>query len=158
MLRSLVDKGEAIRDGFCLRRPTHVPRMSAADRERLDRLCAVLTVAGLRPPIVGELAATLGGRVPDLLGYLGDLARRGHLVQVAKNRFFLPETVLKLAGIAAELAAVSSDGSFGAAAYRDCSGLGRNLTIEVLEFFDRTGVTRFKSGQRRMADAPAVVS
>ena len=157
VLRSLADEGELIRDGFCLRRPTHVARMSAADRERLDRLRVVLSGAGLRPPIVGELAAKLGDEVPDLLGYLGDLARRGHLVQVAKNRFFLPETVLELAGIAAELAAGSIDHRFGAAAYRDLSGLGRNLTIEVLEFFDRAGVTRFEAGRRRMAEAAAVV-
>ena len=158
VLRSLADEGELIRDGFCLRRPTHAPRMSAADRARLDRLRSVLTAAGLRPPIVGELAATVGDEVPDLLVYLGDLARRGHLSQVAKNRFFLPETVLELAAIAAELAAVSADGSFGAAAYRDRSGLGRNLTIEVLEFLDRAGVTRFKSGQRRMAEAAGVIA
>ncbi len=153
LLRSLVDEGELIRDGFCLRRPTHVPRMSAGDRERLDRLRAVLTAAGLRPPIVGELAATLGVEPPELLGHLGDLARRGHLVQVARNRFFLPEAVLELARIAAELAAASVDHRFGAAAYRDRSGLGRNLTIEVLEFLDRAGVTRFEGGRRRMAEA-----
>ena len=157
VLRSLADDGELIRDGFCLRRPTHVPRMSAADRERLDQLRTVLSVAGLRPPIVGELAATLGDELPELLGHLGDLARRGHLVQVAKNRFFLPEAVLELAGIAAELAAASADHRFGAAAYRDRSGLGRNLTIEVLEFLDRAGVTRFEAGRRRMAEAAAVV-
>ena len=84
---------------------------------------------------------------------MADLARRGHLVQVAKNRFFLPETVLELAAIAAELAAASADRRFGAAAYRDRSGLGRNLTIEVLECLDRTGVTRFEGGRRRMAEA-----
>lgn len=157
VVRSLVDEGELVRDGFCLRRPAHVPRMAPADRERLDRLRSVLTAAGLRPPIVGELAATLGEALPELLGRLVDLARRGHLVQVAKNRFFLPETMLELAGIAADLAELSDDHSFGAAAYRDRSGLGRNLTIEVLEFLDRTGVTRFCAGRRRMAEAAPVV-
>lgn len=157
VFRSLVDDGELVRDGFSLRRPTHVPRMSAADRERLDRLRAVLSGTGLRPPIVGELAATLGGELPALLGQLVDLARRGHLVQVAKNRFFLPEAMVELAGMAAELAATSLDHRFAAAAYRDRSGLGRNLTIEVLEFFDRAGVTRFEAGRRRMADGVAVV-
>jgi len=157
VLRSLVDEGELIRDGFCVRRLTHVPRMSATDRGRLDRLQAVLAAAGLRPPIVGEFAVTLGIDLPDLRGWLGELARLGHLAQVAKNRFFLPQTVLELAGIAAELAAASPDGSFGAGAYRDRSGLGRNLTIEVLEYLDRIGVTQFTAGQRRMADAAVLV-
>ena len=158
VLRSLADDGELVHDGFCLRRPLHVPRMTAADRARLDRLGSILTAAGLRPPIVGDLAATLAEEPPELLAQLVDLARRGHLVQVANNRFFLPETVRELAAIAAELSAASADHSFSAAAYRDRSGVGRNLTIEVLEFLDRTGVTRFHAGRRRMAGEAAVVS
>ena len=113
--------------------------------------------AGLRPPIVGELAATLGEALPVMLVHLAELARRGHLVQVAKNRFFLPETVLELAGIAQQLADDSDDHTFDAAAYRDRSGLGRNLTIELLEFLDRAGITRFHAGRRRMAEPAAVL-
>ncbi|MBT3626806.1 MAG: selenocysteine-specific translation factor, partial [Rhodospirillaceae bacterium] len=63
-------------------------------------------------------------------------------VQVTKNRFFLPAAVNRLAEIAEELAGESEDGLFLAAAYRDRSGIGRNLTIELLEYFDRTGLTQ----------------
>jgi selenocysteine-specific elongation factor len=71
-----------------------------------------------------------------------------HLLAIAQNRFFLPETLAELAAIARQLAAEAEDGCFDAAAYRDASGIGRNLTIDVLEFLDRAGITRY-AGDRR---------
>lgn len=157
-IRSLRHERALLCDGFCLRLPDHVPLMSAADGERLERIRAVLAAAGLRPPIVGDLATALDASLPALLGVLADLARRGHLVPVAKNRYFLPESVLELARIAHELAAPAETGTFDAAAYRDRSGLGRNLTVEVLEFLDRAGVTRFAAGRRRIAHRAGVLT
>jgi selenocysteine-specific elongation factor len=115
----------------------------------LERVHEALAQAGLRAPIVGELATALGMERADLLGFLRDMAALGHLLPVAANRFYLPGTLDELAAIAHQLAASTPDGSFDAAAYRDASGIGRNLTIEVLEFLDRAGVTRF-IGNRRM--------
>ena len=42
----------------------------------------------------------------------------------------------------------SPSGSFNAGEYRDASGIGRNLTSQVLEYLDRAGVTRFVREQR----------
>ena len=149
---ALLERGEVVRDGFSIRLPGHRAQLAADDAAFLERVCDVLQGAGLRPPIVGELAAALGLELPIVIGRLVDLARRGHLVQVAKNRFFMPATVAELARLARELAAAAPAAGFDAAAYRDRSGLGRNLTIEVLEFLDRSGVTRFRIGRRRLIE------
>jgi selenocysteine-specific elongation factor len=114
---------------------------------------APLRAAGIRPPIVGELAALLGRERAELLTFMRDMARRGHLLPIAPNRFFAPESLGELAAIASGLAEASADGSFDAASYRDASGLGRNLTIEVLEFLDRSGITRRLGERRRMTDS-----
>ena len=47
-----------------------------------------------------------------------------------------------LADIARELAAAAPDGTFDAVSYKDRSGVGRNLTIQILEYLDTIGVTR----------------
>jgi len=63
---------------------------------------------------------------------------------------------VRLAGIARELAEASSEAQFTAAAFKDRSGIGRNLTIEVLEYLDRIGATRRVGNARivvRAADA-----
>ena len=117
----------------------------------LAQVVALLQPAGLRPPIVGELAAALGMERAALMAFLERISRLGYLEQVAPNRYFLPETVAALAAIALALAQESAHGEFDAASYRNRSGIGRNLTVEVLEYLDRAGHTRYANGRRRMA-------
>ena len=54
----------------------------------------------------------------------------------------------RLAEIAQQLALGSSDGTFTAASFKDRSGVGRNLTIQILEYLDRMGVTRREGDAR----------
>ena len=82
--------------------------------------------------------------------FLARARRHGLIVHVSKNRFFPHGTVAALAAIAESLAAHATDHEFSAADFRDESGIGRNLTIEVLEFFDRTGFTRRTDAGRRI--------
>ena len=142
-LAELVADGLLLREGLRHRRPGHQPLLTDADRALLDRVTAALGPAGLRPPIVGELANTLDLPLPALLAFLGRAARLGLLARVAPNRYYLPETVGDLLALARRLAAESADGSLDAAAFRDRSGIGRNLTVQVLEFLNREGLTRF---------------
>ncbi len=152
-VRAMIALGTVVRDGLSLRLPGHCARLADADRVLLERITGVLNGTGLRPPIVGELAQLLDVDQPVLLAFLRRASLLGHLVQVAPNRFYLPSGVSALAGVARELAAESPDGSFDAAAYRDRSGIGRNLTIQVLEFLDRAGHTRFARDRRTMIEA-----
>ena len=80
--------------------------------------------------------------------FLLRMQRAGELVAVAPNRYYLPSQVEGLVAVARQLVADSPSGSFNAAEYRDASGIGRNLTIQVLEYLDRAGVTRFVREQR----------
>ncbi len=152
-LRSLIVEQLVIRDGLHLRLPTHSARLSAKDQILFDRVSARLRSSGLRPPIVGELAKELGIEGTQLLAFLQRASQSGHLAQVASNRFYLPDTVESLVQVARELASLSAEQGFDAAAYRDKSGIGRNLTIQVLEFLDRSGFTRFTRERRWMTDA-----
>ena len=91
-----------------------------------------------------ELAAALARPTLTFLKRAERLA-----APVAPNRFFLPETVARLADLAAALAGESPERSFTAAHFKDRSGIGRNLTIEVLEYLDKVGVTR-RVGEARV--------
>ena len=142
-LTELVADGLLVREGLRYRQPQHQPVLTEADRALLDRVARALRPAGLRPPIVGELASVLDLPLPELLAFLGRAARLGLLARVAPNRYFLPETVGDLLTLARSLAAEAADGSLDAAAFRDRSGIGRNLTVQVLEFLRREGRTRF---------------
>lgn len=148
-LKSLCEEGQVVREGVSLRLAQHRPQLSEQDAALLERVREVLRSAGPRPPVVGELSKALSMEQPALVDFLERADRLGHLVRVAKNRFFLPEKMSELAGIASALSRESEDGVFDAAAYRDRSGVGRNVTIEVLEFMDRMRMTRYVRGRRR---------
>jgi selenocysteine-specific elongation factor len=150
-LKSLCEEGSIRREGISLRLPEHRPQLSEADESMLAQVTVLLREAGLRPPAAGEMAKALGIELAVLTAFLEHASRLGHLVRVSKNRFFLPEAMDELARVAARLAGESAGGLFDAAAYRDRSGLGRNVTIEVLEFMDRMRITRYAGGRRRIA-------
>ena len=96
-----------------------------------------------------ELATRLRVNKPALVAFLKRAVGRRQLIRVADNRYFHPGALAALARIAAELAGEDPEGRFDAAGFRDRSGIGRNLTIQVLEHFDAAGLTR-RLGDRRI--------
>lgn len=146
---ALVHAGRLVRDGPCLRLPGHRPRLSAQDEALWGRVGPLLAGEGGRPPRIHELAERLALE-PDTLGeLLLRAARAGRAYRVAPNRYFLPETVQRLVGLAVALDEESAGQGFSAATFRDRSGLGRNLTIQLLEFLDEAGYTRRVGAVRR---------
>ena len=140
LVEELVREGRVVREGAGLRLASHRVELSAADAKLWNLLRPLLEQAALRPPSVAELAATLSEEARKLEAALARLASQGLLVRVSKNRFFLPAAVRQLEELAVQEARAS--GAITAAAFRDRSQIGRNLAIEVLEFFDRIKFTR----------------
>ena len=147
----LVRDGRLVREGRYLRLPEHEPRLSPRDAEIWRKVSRRLTEDAVKPPVLAELAGALGVDRSLLGVFLGRSAGRGLLVRVAPNRFFHPGALRRLAEAAERLAAADRDGRFDAKAFRDETGIGRNLTIQVLEYFDGAGLTR------RIGDARMVV-
>ena len=135
-------RGEIVRDGLAWRLPDHRPVLAPLDEVAWARIRGVLDTAGVRPPRVRELAVSMGLEPEAMQAMLLRLERFGRVVGVASNRFFLPETVVELGEIARELATSSEDAGFTAAEFNKRTGIGRNLTIVVLEYLDGIGVTQ----------------
>jgi len=148
VLHGLAASGAVQRTDAYYHLPNHAPRLSAADETLFRRIAAILDAAGLRAPRVRELNDELGAPLDETTARLERLTRFGRLHRVAANRYFLPGTVAQLRAVAAELAA-GNDG-FTAAEFNRRSGIGRNLTIQVLEHLDRIGATERTGEVRHM--------
>lgn len=98
-------------------------------------------------PRVVELSEALEISTADTLVLLNSCVAHGRLYRVSDNRYFLPNDLLHLAKIAEQLA---TNQQLTVAGYRDESGIGRNLVVELLEFFDRVQLTRRLGQQRRL--------
>ena len=153
----LVREKTLAREGVAVRLPEHKAKTPAKDERLWQRLEPLLLEGGIRPPRVRELAEDVGEPPEAIESFLRRAARRGLVFAVAKNRYFPPDAIRELAGLAETLAAETADGLFEASAYKDRSGIGRNVTIEVLEFFDSSGFTRRQGNARKVMRSVADV-
>lgn len=149
LIDHLAEAGRLVREGPSLRLPGHRPVLSAEDEALWQRFAPLLEGDGAKPPRVHELGAQVDMEPKAVTDFLQRAARAGRVHRVAPNRFFLPEAIERLVDLAVSLDAETAHHGFGAASYRDRCGLGRNLTIEVLEFLDQAGYTRRAGNLRR---------
>jgi selenocysteine-specific elongation factor len=80
---------------------------------------------------------------------MNELVRRGLLVNIANHRYYLPKQLKEIAQDIKELAANNTvTNAFTVREFRDHTGIGRNVAIDVLEYFDGKGYTRRQENQR----------
>ncbi|MGF6816473.1 selenocysteine-specific elongation factor [Paraburkholderia atlantica] len=147
--RALVDdaaaRGELVRRGPWLHLPGHTVTLDAADQALAATLLPEIEAGHFDPPWVRELANTHGVPEERVRQLLRKLARQGELFQIVHDLFYHQQVIRELASIAATEAHKNA-GTVAAAPFRDATGLGRKRAIQLLEFFDRVGYTRFHRG------------
>ena len=141
VVEALLRRGVVRQDGPWLRLGTHQIRLSAADERLWPGIRGHLAAERFRPPRTRDLAKLLAMPEPAARAALKRLQRVGYLVEVAPDHFFLRETVAEMAAIAAALAQDDPSGQVIAAAFRDRLDNGRKVAIQILEYFDRAGLT-----------------
>jgi selenocysteine-specific elongation factor len=150
-LQGLVRSGEIAVDGAWVRRKGHSVQLTPGD-ERLWQGIAPLLGGGdrFRPPRVRDIAGVIAARESEVRRLLKLLGRIGRLDEVAHDHFFLRGTVAEMAEIALDCSTRAADGQFTAAQFRDRLDNGRKVAIQILEFFDRHGVTLRRGDLRRI--------
>jgi selenocysteine-specific elongation factor len=76
--------------------------------------------------------------------------RMGKVDEVAHDHFFLRASVAEMVEIIVDLSTALANGQFTAAQFRDRVDNGRKVAIQILEFFDRHGVTLRRGDLRRV--------
>jgi selenocysteine-specific elongation factor len=151
--RVLVDdaaaRGEIVKHGPWLHLPDHAVTLDDADRTLAAVLLPTLQEGRFDPPWVRDLANAHGVSEDRVRQLLRKLARQGELFQVVRDLFYHHDVIRELALIASSEAQKNA-GTVAAAPFRDVTGLGRKRAIQLLEFFDRVGYTRFNRGLHLM--------
>lgn len=151
--RALVDaaalRGEIVKRGPWLHLPGHTVTLDDADRALAAALLPAVKAGRFDPPWVRDLATANGVPEERVRQLMRKLARQGELFQVVRDLFYHQEVIRELASIAAAEAQKNA-GTVAAAPFRDITGLGRKRAIQLLEFFDRVGYTRFHRGLHLM--------
>ncbi len=151
VLQGLVASRKIALDGAWVRLAGHEVRLTADD-EKIWRRIAPSVGGGERfkPPRVRDIAVAMDLREADVRRLFKLLGRMGQVDEVAHDHFFLRGTVAEMVDIAAAIAAQAPGGQFTAAQFRDRVDNGRKVAIQILEFFDRHGVTLRRGDLRRI--------
>ena len=149
----LIRRGSVKRTGAWLHLPGHDLSLSAAEQAVAERILPLLRARPLDPPWVRDIAATLALDEAEVRALLRRMAGQGQVYQIVRDLFFVPEAHAALTAAVRELEA--EQGGVRAAAFRDRTGLGRKRCIQILEYFDRVGLTRrVRDVHRLRADSP----
>ncbi|WP_020697249.1 selenocysteine-specific translation elongation factor [Reyranella massiliensis] len=131
-------------DGPFLRLPGHSLTLGARDEALWKKISAEMARDRFKPPRVRDFAQAYGAPEPDVRKLLQRLGKLGRVVELAPDHYFLRPTVAEMIGIAH---AFGHD--FTAAEFRDKLDNGRKVAIQILEFFDRQGITVRRGDLRR---------
>jgi len=147
LIDALVGERDVVRSGPWLHLPEHSVSLDAGEEALGAKLLPLIAQGRFDPPWVRDLAGAAQEPEDRVRQLLRKLARQGVVYQVVRDLFYHPDVVRELARLVASLAQ-EQGGELGASAFRDASGLGRKRAIQILEFFDRVGYTRFQRERR----------
>jgi selenocysteine-specific elongation factor len=155
IVQELAAAGALSASGGTLRLAEHRAQLAPQDAALWKKLGPVFEASELRPPSLGNLAEEAGTDVRSVERFLVRAARLGLVVQITAKGFLLPDALEQLGAMAEAIA--KEDGTLTIKALRDKSGIGRNVTIEVAEYFDRIGFTRRRGNERDIRKPAAEV-
>lgn len=150
LLRELGDEKKIEVAGSSARLPRHVATDNPADEKMWQALKPLLDNAGFNVPPLRELAPAANLKEAILKDFLHRKARTSEVIRVTPERFYPRATLAQLAAVAQVVTQTVPGGQFTAAQYRDATGVGRGLAIEILECLDRLGITQRIGDARKM--------
>ncbi|MCL7986085.1 MAG: selenocysteine-specific translation elongation factor [marine benthic group bacterium] len=152
VLRVLESEGRVVREGPLVRIPDHRPRLTDAEEEAKIAVYGALAGGGLAPPSPARIEEAHGLDRALLHDLLRLLEREGRVVSLTPQLFLTTEQVECLREGAMRVLADSVPAS--PAAFGSEFNLSRREVIPLLEYLDRTGVTRRTGSGRVASDQP----
>ncbi|TRW99537.1 selenocysteine-specific translation elongation factor [Paracoccus sp. M683] len=141
----------AVLDGAFVRLPGHEVRLSPEDEALWNRIAPALSgEMRFRPPRVRDFATDFGVDEREVRRVLKLTQKLGRTDQIARDHFFARAVTAEMVAIICDVAAGAEGGWFTAPAFRDRVQNGRKVAIEILDFFDRNGVTLRRGDLRRI--------
>lgn len=156
LLEQALAAGKIESSGPWLHLPGHRVRLSEEEEALKARLWPLLESARFNPPWVRDLAGALDIEEDRVRHLLRKLSRIGELQQVVKDLFYPDATIRQLANQILDMERQA--GVIRAAAFRDQIQLGRKRSIQLLEHFDRIGLTRRFGNERKIRPDSALAS
>jgi selenocysteine-specific elongation factor len=150
MLDELRAEGLLATTGAWIHLPTHRVALAEGEERDWQAVRELLEAKPLAPPRIDQIARQLGWKEPRVKALCHQLAKVGEVYLVSDERAYTRKSIRQIAAVVKKEAAGPE--GVAAARLRDCLGIGRNLVIDLLEFFDRVGFTRRVKDSHKLRD------
>ncbi len=155
-LAPLLARGALAQRGPLHHLPGHEVRLAPPEAALYEAVRAVLEAAGLDQPRLADLAARVERDPEALRPSLDKFGRLGWLRRVSGHYYVLPAVLAELTERARRVAAAHPEGLLTVGRFREATGIGRNMTMPVLTYFDAEGLTtRVADGRLMRGGDPA---
>ena len=154
VMQELVNLKKLTQTRKILHHPEHALILGPRELKLWKRIETVFSDNKFNPPSINKLASELGVELIILEEFLFQATQMKYLTKINQARYFFPSTIRSLANLAEKLTLEVENGELNLTSFRNVSGIGRNLSIEVLEFFDKVGFTK-RLGEGRFIIKPA---
>jgi len=138
-------QNEFVRAGSTIARTSHRPSLPPGLKLAADKIRQALAARPFDPPGRNDL-----GPDQHLRQALGFLIEQGEIVEIAPEVVLLRESFEQMKGQVVEF--ISTNGLATASQLRQQIGTSRRIVIPLLEYLDRTGVTRRAGDLRQLRE------
>ncbi len=151
LLRTLARDGEVSLEGARVRLSEHSVSLPPAD-EKVWREIEPLIAGDPRfgPPRVRDIGKLISVSEANVRRIMKLAVQMGRVTEVSKDEYLTHGTLVEIIDIIGDLSQTKEKGEFTAADFRDRIGVGRNVAIRILEYFDRQGLTARHDNVRRV--------
>ena len=152
LVQYLIEQGSLARTRSLLHLPEHIPVLSEKEKLLAEQILPLVEAGGANPPWVRDIAKQLEAEEAEVRQVLRRLNRQGEIFQVVKDLFYHRKALEQMAHLVLSL---EPQDDIATTDFRDASGLGRKRAIQILEYFDRVGLTR-RVRERRLVRNPSL--
>ena len=149
LMDELVAKGELAQTRGWLHLPDHRIEFSAAELQIWQQIRPLFEATN-QALWVRDIASELHADETEMRNLLYKAGKLGYAVPIVKDRFLLTEQIRQFASWIK--AFVQAHGEISVNQLRDELQYGRKLTVQLMEYFDRTGFLRRKGNVHLLRD------
>ena len=141
ILNELIISKSIVRNGKELFLAEHKIIFNSKELYVWEKIKLILDKNKYHTPTINEIAKELSFDIKETKKVVKKALDLNFLVQVSSNRYFYPDIILYFANIVEKISAISINHKLELSIFRNEAKISRNLAIELLEFFDRKGLT-----------------
>ena len=137
ILNELIEEKQIFKSGQKISITSNRNTFSSNEKILWIKIKESLNESNFNSLTINEFAEKNNINIKTVESFLNKLVSLKQLCKISEKRYFLPKTILKCANIVEKIASENNRGLVDLGVFRNETKISRNISIELLEFFDK---------------------